>query len=101
MQVLGSLCNWVAQCISGRMPWCWNILWEYPQIGEALSDAGLDPIGGYIYQRHISAAQYIATRPIFDLAVVEERWTRSPETIISREQEGIWFRNEGRGTYES
>ena len=83
------------------MPWCWNGLWEYPPIVEALSDAELDPIRGYISQHHIGVAQYIATRPIFDLAVAEERRTRSPVTIISREQEGMWFRNEGRGADES
>ena len=54
-----------------------------PPIAEVISDEGLDPMGGYISQRHISAAQYISTRPIFDLAVGEERWTRSLETIIS------------------
>ena len=62
---------------------------------------GLYPIGGYISQHHISAAQYIARRPIFDIAVAEERRTGSPETVILREQEGIWFRNEGRGVDES
>ena len=98
MQALGSLHNWLEQWISGWMTWFWNGRWEYPPIVEALSDAGLDTIGGYISQRHISAAQYIATRSIFELEVGEEEWTRSLETIISREQEGIWFRNEGMGT---
>ena len=69
MQELGSLHNWVEKWIYGWMPWCHNGRWEYITIIEALSDAELDPIGGYIYQHHISAAQYIATRPIFDLAV--------------------------------
>ena len=60
------------------MPWYWNGRWEYPLIFEALSDAGIYPIGGYISQRHISAAQYITTRPIFDLAVAEERGDEIP-----------------------
>ena len=72
-----------------------------PPIGKTLSGAGLDPIRGYISQRHISAAQYIAMRPIFDIVVIETRRKRYLETILSREHEGIWFRNEGRGTYES
>ena len=84
MQALGSLQYWLAQLISGWMPWCWNVRWEYPLIVEALPDAGIYPIGGYISQRHISAAQYINTRPIFDLAAAEERWTRFLETIIPR-----------------
>ena len=53
-----------------------------PPIGEALADAGIYPIGGYISQCHISPSHYIATKPIFDFAVSEERQTRSPETII-------------------
>ena len=99
MQALGSLHNWVGQWIYGQMTWCWNILWEYPQIVEALSDAGLDPIWGYISQHYIIAAQYITTRPIFDLAVAEGKCKRYPETILSQEQEGMWFINEGRGAY--
>ena len=93
MQALRSLQYWVAQWISGWMPWCWNVHGDYPLIVEALSDAGIYPIGGYISQRHISVAHYITTRPIFDLAVEEERWTRFLETILSQEQEGMWFIN--------
>ena len=84
MQALGSLKYWLAQWISGWMPWFWNGRWEYPLIVEALSDAEIYPIGGYISQRHISVAQYITTRPIFDLALSEERWLRSPDTILLR-----------------
>ena len=97
MQALGSLHNWLAQWISGWMTWCWNIHWDYPLIVEALSDAGIYPIGGYISQRHISAAHYITTRPIFDLAVAEERRTRSLDNILLQEQEVTWFINQGRG----
>ena len=56
---------WLELWVSERTP-------GVPPIGEALLDAGLDPTGGYIYQRHIIAAQYITTRPIFDLTVAEE-----------------------------
>ena len=101
MQALGSLHNWVEQWISGWITWCRNGRWQYLPIGEALSDAGLDPIGVYIYQRHISASQYISTRPIFDLSNVEERRKISLDIIISREQEGIWFTHEGRGIDKS
>ena len=93
MQELGSPQYWLAQCISGWMPWCWNVRWEYPLIFEALLDVGIYPIGGYISQRHISAAQYITTRPIFDLAVEEDSRTRSPDTILLQEQEDMWFKN--------
>ena len=62
MRFLGSLHNWVAQHINGRMPWCWNGCWEYPPIGEAIEEVGLEPIGEYILCRHTSVAQYISTR---------------------------------------
>ena len=79
------------------MPWFWNGRWEYPLIVEALSDAGIYLVWGYTSQRHIIAAQYITTRPIIDLAFSEERWMRSPDTILLREQEEVWFINEDRG----
>ena len=101
MQALGSLHNWLAQWISGWMPWCRIVLWEYSLTVEVPSDAGIYPIGGYISQRHISVAQYITTRPIFDLVVAEERQMRFPDTILLREQEGMCFINEGRGACNS
>ena len=45
MRLLGGLHNWVAQCTYGRMPWLQNSLWDYPPIGEALAEAGLEKIG--------------------------------------------------------
>ena len=68
--------------LGGAISFCLDVLvlertLGVPPIGEALSDVGLDTIGGYISQRHISEAQYIATRPIFYLEVVEENQTRS------------------------
>ena len=44
MRLLGSLHNWVAKLIFGRMPWFQNSHWEYPPIGEAFLEAGLEPI---------------------------------------------------------
>ena len=73
LRLLGSLHNWVVQRITGRMPQFWNSCWEYPLIGEALSESGLETIGGYISRRHTSVVQYITMRSIFDLVVAEER----------------------------
>ena len=53
-----------------------------PPIGEALSEAGLEPIGGYIYHRHTIVTQYITMRSIFDLVVAEERQPISPATML-------------------
>ena len=45
LRALGSLHNRVARRISGRMPRCQNIQWEYPPIVKFLTDAGLGTIG--------------------------------------------------------
>ena len=47
--------------------------WVYPPIGAALAMVGLEEIGLYIASRQNTAAQYIATHPIMDLCLVEER----------------------------
>ena len=47
--------------------------WEYPPIAEALAIAGLLPIKDYIQRRNSAAADYIASRPIFDLCNRMER----------------------------
>ena len=52
-----------------------------PPIGEVVVDEGLGTIGEYITFRHNSGAWYIATRPISDLAVVEETRPGSPATM--------------------
>ena len=47
--------------------------WEYSLIGKALADAGLEKIGVYITCRQNTAAQYIATQPIFGIIMAEEQ----------------------------
>ena len=47
--------------------------WVYPPIGAALAMVGLDEIGVHIARRQNTVAQYIATRPIMDLWLAEER----------------------------
>ena len=53
-----------------------------PPIDEALLEAGLEPIGGYIYNRHTIVTQYITMKSIFDLVVAEERQPISPATML-------------------
>ena len=47
--------------------------WLYPPIGVVLKMVGLEEIGVYIARRQNMVAQYIATRPIIDLCLAEER----------------------------
>ena len=47
--------------------------WVYLLIGVALTMVGLEEIGVYIARRQNMVAQYIATRPIIDLCLAEER----------------------------
>ena len=100
LRALGSFHNWVGINILSRMRRCWNGHWEYSLISKALSEAVLETIGGYISFRHSSGAQYISTRPIFDIAVTKEQRSGSPESMLWWEQEEVWFGNEGRGTEE-
>ena len=74
LRAMFSLHNRLARQISVIMPQrMTNGGWYYPPIGEALADAGLETFGVYVTHRQNTMAQYIATRPIFDIAVAEER----------------------------
>ena len=96
LRAIGSLHNWVARWISGRMPQrLRNRGWGYPPIEEALENAGLETIGIYITRRQNTVAQYIATRPIFDIAVTEERSNGSPALLRWWEQARIRFGHGG------
>ena len=46
--------------------------WVYPPIGAALAMVVLVDIGVYIARRQNTIPQYIATRPIMELCLVEE-----------------------------
>ena len=59
MRALGIPNKQVEQRIYGRMPWYLNGKWEYPPIGEALTEVGLGTIGEYITCSHNIVAQYI------------------------------------------
>ena len=78
LQPLGSYHNRAAKRISVWMPQFRNFCWEYPLVGEALAEAGLEPIGDYIYRRHTSVAQCIAMRTIFNITDVKVRRPGSP-----------------------
>ena len=63
--------------------------WEYPQLEEAMAEAGFEGIGTYIKRRQNMISQYIATQPILDLC---ERSDRRPMARVSQrwwEQEGL------------
>ena len=70
-----------------------------PPLGGALADAGMGKIGYYMNRRHNSVAQCIDTQTIFDIAMADRR-PGSLEIMFWWEQEGIQFRDKGRGTYE-
>ena len=54
--------------------------WHYPPIGKAMEDAGLFSIEEYISRRQNTVAEYVATRPIFDIVMEEERQRGTPTT---------------------
>ena len=47
--------------------------WVYPPIEAALPMVGLEEIGVYIACRQTTVTKYIATLPIVDLCMAEER----------------------------
>ena len=61
LRALRSLHIRVARRVSCWLPWCQNVKWEYPPIGEALVDTGMVTIGEYITHCHNIMAQQIDT----------------------------------------
>ena len=49
--------------------------WEYPDVSEALRIAGLHTIREHISRRLNKTAEYVATRPIFNLCINAEAQT--------------------------
>ena len=80
----------VAQRITGIQPRRWGgVIWAYPQLEEAMGEAGFEGIRKSVTRRQNTVAQYISTQPILDLC---ERSTRWPVDRVSRkwwEQAGI------------
>ena len=71
---MGSLHNQAARQISGKIHQRMQKgVWSDPPIGEALADACMETIGVYITCRQNTAAQYIATQPIFGIIMAEEQ----------------------------
>ena len=71
----------------------WDGTWVYAPIGAALEMVGLEEIGAYIARRQNTVAQYILTRPVMDLCLVEEwktgmrlymQWWENPTLYILR-----------------
>ena len=53
--------------------------------------AGMEEMGTYISRRQNIVAQYIATRPIFDMCLEAERKMGSRVSMRWWEHEGIYF----------
>jgi hypothetical protein len=66
LQVLEGFHHQIARRITNKMPYLHNDHWIYPDIAEALAEAGLYPIAEYIHRQQTHIADYIATRPILD-----------------------------------
>ena len=50
-----------------------DCVWVYPPQEEAIAEAGLQEVNKYVSRRHNTVTQFIATRPIMDLCLAEER----------------------------
>ena len=63
----------VVRRMAGMVPKCQrDVTWVYKPIGAVPAMVGMDNIGVYIDCLHNTVAQYIATRVIMDLCLVEE-----------------------------
>ena len=69
----------VARRLTGKMPRLIPATgeWEYPPIGEALNEAGMETIDVYIKRRPNRLAEYVALHPVFDLCMNSTRETGS------------------------
>jgi hypothetical protein len=66
----------VAHRLAGRQPYLnrWTGEWIYPPIDKVLEEVGMHSIAHYIEKRQNTVADYVATRPIFDLCQ-ESEWS--------------------------
>ena len=66
-----------------------------PPIKEAMADAGLEMIGVYDTRHQITVNQYIAMRPILDIATSEELRTGFIDILWWWDQAGVFWGDEG------
>jgi hypothetical protein len=79
LKALESFHRRVARRIAGKQPYrCRRTdTWIYPPIDKALEEVGLYSVSHYIEKRQNTVADYVATRPIFDLCRQSEISTGS------------------------
>ena len=71
--------------------------WQYPEISEALTRAGLSAIDVCVTRRQNTIAKHVATRPIYHIATTEEppsgtsrlRWWDQKGLVFQEEEEDI------------
>jgi len=78
LQPLESFTHRIARRITNKMPRLHHGTWHYPPLEDAMVEAGFYPITEYIHRRQNHIADYIATRPVFDLC------TDTPDLANSR-----------------
>jgi hypothetical protein len=66
----------VARRLAGKQPYLdlWTGEWVYPPIDKVLEEVGMYSIDHYVKKRQNAVADYVATRPIFDLCQ-ESEWS--------------------------
>ena len=57
--------------------------WEYPPMDKAMAAVGLDEVDAYVLCYHNTITHYIATRPILELCLAEERQLRARDLIYA------------------
>ena len=89
-RVLGGFHHRVARRLTGRQPrQVREIVWVYPPLEDAMTEAGFQDVDTYVSRRHNTVAQFIATRPIMDLCLAADQ---RPGPRVSKrwwEQDGV------------
>jgi len=87
----------VARQLSGKVGWYLprEDRWVYPPISEVLEEAGLFSIGEYLSHHQNCIAEYVSTRPIFELC------TETNVLDGSASQRQFWWNKEVFETQDS
>ena len=80
-RILGGFHHRVACRLTGRRSWQGrDIVCVYPLIEAAMTEAELQEVDTYVFRRHNTVVQFIATRPIMDLCLAADRRPRPSVT---------------------
>ena len=89
-RVLGGLHDRVALRMMGRQPRQWRYgVWTYPPLEDVMAEMGIQEVETYVSRNQKIVTQFIVTRPIMDLCLVEEQRPGPRISMQWWEQDGV------------